>query len=134
MKLSLRLQVISLLLFLLPAAAVFAATDANKGSLSIGSAVQVAGKQLAAGEYTVKWDGVGPTAQVNISRDGKVVATVPARVVKLEQKPAHDSVETKTAGNGDRTITSIRFEGKTYALEIGEQSGGADAASSSNLK
>ena len=133
MKLSLRSQVIFLLLWLLPAAGVFAATDSHKGSLTIGGPVQVAGKQLPAGEYLVKWDGTGPTAQVNIIRNGKVVATAPSRVVKLEQKAARDTAETKIAVNGDRTLTSIKFEGQMYALEISPEAGGGDNASS-NVK
>ena len=88
MKLSKRSQVIFLLLWLLPAAGVFAATDSHKGSLTIGGPVQVAGKQLPAGEYLVKWDGTGPTAQVNIIRNGKVVATAPPlRRLSLSNQP-----------------------------------------------
>lgn len=133
MKLSRRFQqVIFLSLLLLPAALL--AADNQKGSLTIGAAVQVAGKELRAGEYTVKWDGTGPNTQVNIIRDGKVVAIVPARVVKLDQKPTRDAVELNTAGNGVRTLTVIRFEGKAYALQIGEADGGVEAASGSNVK
>jgi hypothetical protein len=134
MKLSLRFQVLFLIMLLLPAAGLFAATDSHKGSLSLGDAVQVAGKQLAAGDYTVKWNGSGPATQLNIIQNGKVVATVPARVVTLDQKSSNDIAEVKTAGNGDRTLTSIKFEGKTYALEIGGEAGGGDAASGSSVK
>lgn len=129
MKLSLRLQAIFLGLLLFSAAAMFAATDAHKGSLSITAPVQVAGQQLAAGEYTIKWDGAGPDVQMNIIRNGKVVATVPARLVKLERKPPQDNADIKTNGSGARTLTVIRFEGKTDALEVGAGSGGGDSAS-----
>ena len=95
--------------------------------------MQVAGKQLPTGDYTVKWDGDGPTAQVNIIRDGKVVTTVPARVVKLDQKASQDTAEVTTASNGERTLNSIQFEGKTYALELGGEAGG-DTASGSSVK
>ncbi|HLJ28952.1 MAG TPA: hypothetical protein VKY85_19735 [Candidatus Angelobacter sp.] len=134
MKLSLRFQVLFLLMLLVPAAGLFAATDSHKGSLNLGDSVQVAGKQLAAGDYTVKWNGSGPATQLNIIQNGKVVATVPARVVTLDQKSSNDIAEVKTAGNGDRTLTSIQFEGKTYALEIGGEVGGGDAASGSSVK
>jgi hypothetical protein len=130
MKLYLRSQVIFLVLLLLPTVGVFAATDNHKGSLTIGGPVQVAGKQLPAGEYLIKWDGTGPTTQVSIIRNGKVVATAPSRVVKLEQKPAYDTAETKIGGNGDRTLTSIKFQGQIYALEISPEAGGGDSASS----
>ena len=134
MKLSLQSKVMFLVLALLPATGAFAANDAHKGGLSLGAPVQVAGKQLPAGDYIVKWDGTGPATQVNIVRDGKVVATVPARVVKLDQKATQDSAEVKTAGNGDRTLSLIQFGGRAYALEIGGGSAGGDTSTGSSIK
>ena len=134
MKLSLRSTVLFLVLASLLSISAFAANDSHKGGMNISAPVQVAGKQLAAGDYTVKWDGSGPTVQVNLIRNGDVVATVPARVVKLDQKPDRDIVEVKTGSNGDRTLSSIQFEGKTYALEIGGEAAGGDSASGSNIK
>jgi len=128
MKLSLRSKFMILVLALFPATSVLAANDSHKGDLNLGASVQVAGKQLKAGDYVVKWDGSGPTAQVNFTKNGKVVATVPARVVQLDQKASQDMAEINIAGNGDRTLTSIKFHGKTYALEIGGEAGGAVAA------
>lgn len=133
MKLSLRSKVLFLVLSFLLTTGAFAANDSHKGGLNLGAPAQVAGKQLPAGDYTVKWDGDGPTAQVNIIRDGKVVATVPARIIKLDQKASQDMAEVTTASNGERTLNSIQFEGKTYALEIGGEASG-DAASGSSVK
>lgn len=131
---SLRFQVMFLAFLLLPVTSVFAGTDTHKGSLSIGSNVQVADKELPAGDYTVKWNGAGPTAEVNFIREGKVVATVPAQVVQLEQKPSQDVAEIKTASDGVKTLTAIEFEGKSYALQIGSQGGSGDSGSSSSVK
>ena len=131
---SLRIQVMFFVLLLLPTAGVFAATGVNKGSLTIGEPVQAAGQQLAAGEYKLKWEGTGPTTQVNIIRGDKVVATVPARIVELPQKSGQDVAELKTTGDGVKTLTKINFQGKTYALEIGDQPGGGDAESGSGVK
>ena len=131
MKLSLRSKLMVLALALFPAMSAFAANDTHKGALTLASPAQVAGKQLAAGEYKLKWNGDGPTTQVNIFREGKVVATVPARVVRIDQKPDRDSTEMKTAENGDRTVTGIYFEGKTYALQIGAEAGSGDTSGSS---
>ena len=51
----------------------------------------VNGKQLGAGDYTVKWDGNGPNVEVNILQGKNVVATVPAHMVDLESRsqPGH---------------------------------------------
>jgi hypothetical protein len=58
---------------------------ANKGSLQVDNPVTINGKPLAAGEYTVKWDGAGPNVELNIMKGKNVVATVPARMLDLEQ-------------------------------------------------
>jgi len=127
---SLRYTVMILVLALLPAGA-FAANDSHKGSLNIGDPVQVAGKQLPAGDYTVKWNGDGPTAQVSIIRNGTEVANIPARVVKLDQKASEDTAEVKTGSNGERKLTAIRFGGKTYALEISGEAAAGTASGDS---
>lgn len=129
---SLRFKVMMLILALLPVGA-FAANNNHKGDLNVSAPVQVAGKQLPAGDYVVKWDGTGPTTQVNILRNGTLVATVPARVIKLDQKADEDAAEVTTASNGDRTLTAIRFGGKIYALEIGGEAT-AGTASGDNVK
>ncbi|HEY6970001.1 MAG TPA: hypothetical protein VJA94_12415 [Candidatus Angelobacter sp.] len=127
---SLRIKVMMLVLALLPAGA-FAANGSHKGDLYIATAVQVAGTQLPAGDYIVKWNGDGPTAQVSIIRDRAVVATVPARVVKLDQKADDNAAEVKTSGTGERTLTGVRFGGKTYALELSGEEAGATASGDS---
>ena len=58
---------------------------ANKGTLQVNDPVTVNGKQLGTGEYTVKWDGAGPNVELNILKGKNVVATVPARMLELEQ-------------------------------------------------
>src|SRR5215470_1855404 len=61
MKLSLHSKLMILLLTLFPAAGAFAATtNPHKGNMNLGTPAQVAGKQLPAGDYVVKWDGSGP--------------------------------------------------------------------------
>jgi hypothetical protein len=98
------------------------ALAANKGSLQVGDPLTVAGKQLAAGDYTVQWEGNGPSIELSILQGKKVVATVPARLTNLDQPSSYNSaVVTKTSA-GARTLSQIRFSGKKYALEIGGES------------
>ena len=42
----------------------------------------------------MKWDGAGPNVELNIMQGKNVVATVPARMVDLEQSPVRDSIVT----------------------------------------
>lgn len=105
---------------------------ASKGPLQLTAAANVAGKQLAAGEYTVKWDGSGPSVQVEIMKGKNVVATVPAQVVNLDQASNYDSAVVNTGSDGSRVLSQIRFSGKKFALAVGEQGASASGAGSSN--
>ena len=109
---------------LLLATGAFAET--NKGSMQLSNAVTVAGKQLPAGDYSVKWEGTGSNVQVSFLQGKKVVATAPARLFDLSQKPDNDSAVVKGEA---RELSEIHFGGKKYALAIGSDSG--DAAGSS---
>ena len=113
-------------LALLLATSAFAA---NKGSVAVTDPVTVAGKQLAVGNYKLTWDGSGSSVQLNIMQGKNVVATVPARVVELNNAASSDSAVVSSSGDGSKSLSEIRFSGKKYALAIGEES--ASAANSS---
>ena len=123
--LSSRIAILMLALSL--ATGVFAAGVSHKGTFKISDPVQVSGKQLSAGEYVIKWDGAGPDVQAIISQDGKVVATVPAKVVELQQKSTNTAAEV----SGNRTLSKVQFSGQKYALEFSGASGGSSASGSS---
>jgi uncharacterized protein YfaP (DUF2135 family) len=103
-------------LALLLASSAFAAT---KASLKLDNPATVNGTTLKPGDYTFQWDGTGPNVEVSIMQGKNVIAKVPAKVVDLPAKSQNDAVVT----NGE-TIASIRFEGKKFALELGESGGG----------
>jgi hypothetical protein len=99
------------------------AGDAHKGSFQLSSPTQVSGTQLPAGEYVAKWDGTGPDVQVNIVKNGKTLATVPAKLVQLNSKADQDSAELKSGSDGSRELTTLRFSGKKYALQLSPAAG-----------
>jgi hypothetical protein len=110
-------------LALLLATSAFAA---NKGSLKVNDPVTINGKQLAAGEYKVTWDGNGPSVELHIMQGKNVVATVPAKMVDLPRAASDDGAVVNTNGDGSRTLSQIRFSGKKYALAIGGDTASAD--------
>jgi hypothetical protein len=116
-------------LALLLATSAFAA--ANKGSMQLVDPVTVSGKQLPAGDYSVKWDGSGPNVELSILKGNKVVATTPARVIDLSQKPTGDAAVVQQNGDGSKALTEIHFGGKKYALAIGNESASMDGSGSS---
>ncbi|HTZ98445.1 MAG TPA: hypothetical protein VMB18_18730 [Terriglobales bacterium] len=102
---------------------------ANKGSMQILDPVNVNGKTLPAGEYSLQWDGTGQNVQVSILRGKKVVATAPAHVVGLDKSSQANEALVKNT-DGSRSLSEVRFEGKKYALQIGEAGGMAEAGGS----
>jgi hypothetical protein len=104
------------------------AADSHKANFQISEAVQVNGTQLAPGDYVARWNGEGPDVQVNITRNGKSLATVPARLVQLDQKSNGDSTECRKSGNS-KELSALQFAGKKYALEIGTGAGSSATAS-----
>jgi hypothetical protein len=100
---------------------------ANKGTIQVNDSVTVSGKPLAAGEYTVRWDGAGPNVELNIMKGKNVVATVPARMLDLEQSPNRDSVITATNSDGHKSLSEIRFSGKKYAFAVNTESAKAES-------
>jgi hypothetical protein len=122
MKSSLFSKIILASLGLLLAGSAVAVDSSHKASFQISTPAQINGTQLPAGEYVARWEGSGPTVQVNITQGRKVVATVPAQVVELDQAASNDETEVRNDSNGDRAITSLRFSGKKYSLALGTES------------
>ena len=114
-------------LTLLLAVGAFAAN--NKGSMQILDSVNVSGTTLPAGQYSLKWEGAGQNVQVSILKGNKVVATTPAHLVDLNQSSQSNQALVK-GENGNRSLSEVRFEGKKYALQIGEEGGMAEASGS----
>jgi hypothetical protein len=90
----------------------------NKGSLQVRTAVMVNGKQLAAGDYAVKWEGNGSEVQVTFMKGKNVVATAPAHLVDLNSSPNGDSAVIKKNDDGSSSLAQIRFGGKKKALAL----------------
>ncbi len=110
--------------------AVLLATSAfasNKGSIQLLDNTNIAGTQLKAGDYSLKWEGNGPNVELSILKGSKVVATTPARLVDLNQSPNRDTAVLKTNADGTRSLSQIQLAGKKFALAIGQESaeGGA---------
>jgi hypothetical protein len=109
------------------ASSAFAASKAN---LTLNNPTSINGTKLKAGDYKLEWDGSGPNVEVSIMQGKKVVAKVPAKVVDLNQSSANDAALLKQNSDGTTTLAGARFQGKKFALELGEASDGMQAGSS----
>ena len=90
----------------------------NKGSLQVREPFEVAGQQLAPGEYQLRWDGTGSNVEVSFMQGKKEVAKTSAKVVELDKASAYDSTVVNHA-SGKATVSQVRFAGKKYVLAIG---------------
>ena len=95
---------------------------ANKGTLHVSSPEIVAGEKLAAGDYTVRWDGTGPNTQFRVMHGGKVVVAAPARIVPLGSASPSNSVVVEVGADGSRRVSQISFSGQKLALQIEDSS------------
>jgi hypothetical protein len=91
---------------------------ANKGSLHVQSTTMAGKTQLPAGEYTVQWEGAGPDVELKIKLHNRVKATVPAKVIPLDQSLREDAAILDTDGSEGRRLLEIRFSGKKFFLQI----------------
>ena len=114
-------------LAVLLASSAFAASKAN---LTLQNPTSINGTKLKAGEYKLEWDGTGPSVEVSIVQGKNVLAKVPAKIVDLNTAAPNDAAVVKMNGDGTSTLSGARFQGKKYALEIGESSDGMQAGSS----
>jgi len=114
-------------LALLLASSAFAATKAD---LVLQNPTTINGTKLKAGEYKLQWDGSGPNVEVSITQGKKVLAKVPAKVVDLNTLSENNAAVVKTNDDGTSTLAGARFEGKKFAIELGDAGDGMQAGSS----
>jgi hypothetical protein len=114
-------------LALLLASSAFAGT---KASLTLQNPTVVNGAKLKPGDYKLQWDGSGPNVEVSIMQGKTVLAKVPAKVVDLSSPAQNNAAVVKHNDDGTSTLAGARFEGKKFALELGDSSDGMQAGSS----
>jgi hypothetical protein len=79
---------------------------------------QLNGKTLPAGEYTVKCDTTGSTAQVKFLKSGKEVASASGQVKQLSPAPAYNQVVVQDGNGGAGTISEVDFSHSGTAVSF----------------
>jgi len=115
MKLNHLAKTVVLGLAVLLASSAFAS---NKGTLQVRQAIEVNGQQLAAGDYELRWDGMGSNVEVSFMQGKKEVAKATARVIELDKAADYNSAVIDHS-NGKAAVSEVRFAGKRYALALG---------------
>jgi hypothetical protein len=105
-------------------ACLFAATlslgafaETQSKNLTLYNAVDVNGKTLPAGNYKVKVEETGTTAQVTFFKGNKEVASAPAQITPLAKKAGSTQVQVNNAG-GSNHLDEIDFAGSTTGIRF----------------
>jgi hypothetical protein len=127
MKTSQTLRISLTALALLTASNAFAA---NRGSLHVSSPEDVAGKQLAAGDYSVRWEERASGVELTIMHGNKVVATAIADKLPLQNASSSDSVVLDIQTGQQPRLSQIFFSGQRVAFQIRQPSPDQNSRSS----
>jgi hypothetical protein len=130
MKASQTLRISLTVLAVLVASNAFAA---NRGSLHVSSPEDVAGKQLAAGDYSVRWEDRASGVELTIMHGNRVVATAIADEVPLQNASSSDSVVLDTQKGEQPRLSRIFFSGRRVAFEIRQPSPDQNSRSSNQV-
>ena len=118
----------SIVLLAIVLAAGIALAETSKGSLELQQSTNIAGKQLAPGNYKLQWEGAGDQVVLKIYRGKNAVASTSAHLVKIDSPSNNDSSVITKNDDGSVSLSEIRFRGKKYALQLTGEGGSAGAA------
>lgn len=91
-----------------------ASTSSHKDSTSIdfGQATAIGNKQLQPGKYTL--EAKEDQTQLNVLKNGRVIATVPCHWVQLQKKANNSEVL-----SNKNQVNEIKFGGRREAVQVG---------------
>jgi hypothetical protein len=124
MKLSkFTLTAVALLLFSLSGWA----SDKMRASIQIYQTVHIGSTELVPGEYKMTWTQSGSNAEVTISQDKRVIATVPARVAQVRSGYRSPVLLTDSVSN---TLTGVDLP--KVSISFGSENAVPPSSSSSS--
>jgi hypothetical protein len=101
------------MVFSVPALA-FAASK-NSANVSLDQPVNVAGTQLAPGQYKLSWEGTGPDVTVVFTEGKKTIATTSAKLVSNRNN--QEAIETISTGDNKSVLQSVDLKNLTLQFE-----------------
>lgn len=113
-RISLRYAVLALALML----SLSALAKEKSESLTLYHDATLNGATVPAGDYVVKYDTDGTTAQVKFMQGKKEVASATGQVKNLAKKAPANQIVLDTENNA-RNISEINFNGKDTAITFG---------------
>ena len=93
---------------------------AGDTTVKFSSPTMINGTQIPAGEYTLRYDIKGKTADVKLMQGSKTVATVTGTVVENKDKAPYDGVVRESKADGTATLKEVQFGDKKEAIRFEE--------------
>jgi hypothetical protein len=106
--------IIAAIIVLLAVTSIFAADTTVK----LNSPTLVNGQKVAAGEYTVRYEIKGNTADVKFMQSQKTVATTTATVVENKDKAQYDGIVRESNSDGTASLKEIQIANKKQAIKF----------------
>jgi hypothetical protein len=96
------------------------ATAANKQSVNVELFQKTTwnGKELAAGPYTISWQGEPTDLKVLVLRGSRVVAEGQGRFEEREARASNDAVVSRRDGSGAYVLSAVQFAKKNTVLVL----------------
>ena len=91
------------------------AASKNSANVSLDQPVNVAGTQLAPGQYKLSWEGTGPDVTVVFTQGKKTIATTSAKLVSNRNN--QEAIETTTAGDNKSVLQAVDLKNLTLQFE-----------------
>jgi hypothetical protein len=95
---------------------------AGDTTVNFSSPTLVNGTKIAPGQYTVRYEIKGNTADVKIMQDQKTVATTTGTVVENKDKAPYDGVVRENKADGTSALKEIQFANKKQVIKIDDNS------------
>ena len=96
------------------------AREKNQAALNLTETVQVGSAQLKPGNYKLEWQGDGPTVQVRIFQEHKLVATAPGKLIQKPQLGDQDDFVLKTVSGNMKRLDEVDLSKRKEALVFSE--------------
>jgi hypothetical protein len=96
------------------------AADKTTRSVTIADPVTVGSTHLKPGHYKLEWQGSGPAVNVSFIRDGKTVATAPAKLEINDTEAKQDDVIMDRTNAHNEKLKEIDFSHQKEALKFGQ--------------
>jgi len=110
------LVVVLLILVAAPIMAEDGKAQGGKVNYSVSKPMVVAGTELKAGEYEVKWQSHSPEVTVEFRLQGRVVATVKGKIENLPKKSDYNSLRVGKDASGRDAIKALMFRDKSVSV------------------